>query len=254
MKVTFFLIVCICILFYSCNPNPDSFPDLASQSKIQQYYAQHFDTLHNSISEGTPGDGTLENGKIIPFYGDNFRYYSETSYLNGRAFVHHDLKALVLESYQDLHKKFPPERFGIMECSKKCGGKMSGHRTHQNGLSIDFMSPLKQNNASYYDLDYIGGSHYQLAFNDDGELISDTTISIDFEKMGQHILALYNKAAKHHLKIKKIILKMELKDDLYKTVSGQKIKEEKIYITMNLPPEVNSSHDDHYHIDFEIME
>jgi penicillin-insensitive murein endopeptidase len=91
------------------------------------------------------------------------------------------VKALVLESYKDLFIKFKNKKYGIMECSKQCCGKTSGHRTHQNGLNIDFMPPLKQNNASYYGLDDIGASHYQLAFYDDGELISDTTNKIVFE-------------------------------------------------------------------------
>lgn len=246
------IVFSILMFFSSCDletTDHDSKPD--HNSKIEQYYISQLDTLNNSKSTGLPGGGSLENGKIIPYFGDNFQYFSESSYLRGRAFVHHNVKALVLESYKDLLVKFPNEKFRIMECSEKCGGKISGHRTHQNGLSIDFMSPLKRNNTSYYALDDIGAAHYQLVFNDNGELVDDKTVVIDFEKLGQHILALHEKARKHHLKIKKIILKKELKDDLYKTVSGKKIKKEKIYITMNLPEKINDSHDDHYHIDFE---
>ena len=106
-------------------------------SKTDEYYKNHLDTLNNSESIGLPGGGTLENGKIMPYFGDNFQNYSESSYLRGRAFVHHNVRALVLESYNDLFIKFPNEKYRIMECSEKGGRKISGHRTHQNGLSID---------------------------------------------------------------------------------------------------------------------
>lgn len=254
---TFFKLIVILFgsffVFISCEEQSIlPIPEIPT-SATDIFYARHLDSLQNSESIGVPGKGSLVNGKIIPFSGTNFHYFSKTSYLHGRAFVNHNLKGLVLESYQDLSIQFPKQQFGIMECSKKEGGKISGHRTHQNGLSIDFMSPKMKENVPYYGLDHLGASHYQLAFNNDGKLIAEPSIEIDFEMMGQHILALHKKAKKHHLKIKKIILKKELKDNLYKTKSGRIIKKKKIYITMNLPPRINEAHDDHYHIDFQII-
>lgn len=220
---------------------------------VQAYYDLHADTLNNSISTGMPGDGTMENGKLFPFQGDNFKHFDEWSYINGRAFMNHNLRDLVLESYDSLFARFPDQYWGIMECSLKSGGEISGHRTHQNGLSIDFMTPLKKNDSAYYGLNDIGGPHYQLEFNDEGQLRSDTTISIDFVKMGEHILSLNEFAKSHGLRVKKVILMKSLKNDLYATPSGKMILRKRIYITMNLPPNVDASHDDHYHIDFEVI-
>lgn len=248
-----FCILFLFLILLSC----DEFTTISAQkilvSETEKIYDSNSDSLKNSISKGVPGNGSLVNGKTFPYTGNNFHYFSKESYVKERAFLNHRVKALVLESYQDLQEQSPEQKFGIMECSKKNGGKISGHRTHQNGLSIDFMSQKNRNNQSYYGLDHIGAKHYLLAFNNQGELISDTSVKIDFEMMGQHILALHKKAKKHHLKVKKVILKKELKDDLYKNSSGTEIKKKEIYITMNLPSKINEAHDDHYHIDFEVI-
>ncbi len=240
------------VLFFACKEAPTLPFSALPTSATELFYLSHVDSLKNSISLGVPGKGSMKNGKIIPYSGVNFHYFSKASYLGGRAFVNHNLKELVLESYKDLYAQFPEQQFGIMECSKKEGGQISGHRTHRNGLSIDFMSPKMKENNPYYGLDNLGAAHYLLAFNNDGKLTVEPSIEIDFEMMGQHILALNKKAKQHHLRIKKVILKKELKDDLYKTKSGSIIKKKGIYITMNLPPRINEAHDDHYHIDFEL--
>ncbi len=221
---------------------------------VQAYADLHMDTLNNSISTGVPGEGTMQNGKLFPFEGPNFKYFSQWSYINGRAFMNHQLRDVVLESYDTLLAQFPERFWGIMECSLKSGGVISGHRTHQNGLSIDFMTPLKKNDSAYYGLDDLGGRHYRLDFNDEGKLRSDTTISIDFDMMGEHILSLNRIAKLHGLKIKKVILMKSLKNDLYAVPSGEMILRKNIYITKNLPKNVDQSHDDHYHIDFIIIQ
>jgi penicillin-insensitive murein endopeptidase len=67
-----------------------------------------------------------------------------------------------------------------MECSNKEGGRIFPHRTHQNGLSVDFMIPLIKNGIPYYGLDNLGANHYLLDFNNNGEYLKDTSIKIDF--------------------------------------------------------------------------
>jgi penicillin-insensitive murein endopeptidase len=140
-----------------------------------------------------------------------------------------------------------------MECSNEDGGEIYPHRTHQNGLSVDFMSPLEKDGNPYYNLDTLGGTHYLLEFDDQGRYSADQTINIDFEVMAKHIWFLEQEARKNGLKISKIIIKKELKDDLFATEYGKKLKNSSIYFTQNLTPLINSLHDDHYHIDFEIL-
>ncbi len=137
-----------------------------------------------------------------------------------------------------------------METANQKGGNLYPHRTHQNGLSIDFMMPLIKDNKPYYKLDSLGTRHYLLAFNDKGEYSTDTSIKVDFNLIAQHILILNEKAKKEDLKVKKVIIKIEFKDELFATEYGKKLKKSGIYVVRGLPKMINALHDEHYHIDF----
>jgi penicillin-insensitive murein endopeptidase len=54
------------------------------------------------------------------------------------------------------------------------------------------------------------------------------------------------------VKIKKVIFKINLKDNLFKSKIGKKLKKSGIYFVKYLTPMVDNVHDDHYHIDFEL--
>ncbi len=216
---------------------------------IRRYMAKHPDGTSTSVSVGTVSNGSLKNGKLIPYRGTNFQYFDSMSYVNHRAFVHHKLKKTVLSSYNTLESK-SNRKYTIMECSNKTGGKLYPHRTHQNGLSIDFMMPLKKNGKPFYGLDNTGAGHYLLKFDEQGYLADDKSISIDFDATVQHILVLEQEARKNGLQIKKIIINTELKDELYAAKNGSQIKAQGIYVVQKLTPMINALHDDHYHIDF----
>lgn len=71
--------------------------------------------------------------------------------------------------------------------------------------------------------------------------------------MADHILILQKNARKYGLKIKKVIFKIDLKDELFATQYGKELKREGIYFAHNLTPLLNKLHDDHYHVDFELI-
>lgn len=221
---------------------------------IDSTIIKHYqDNLHSnkSTSLGSVSNGNLKNGAIFPFSGPNFNYFDTTSYLANRGFLNSDIKEIVLKAYAEMHRIYPQDTFCIMECSNKHGGEIKPHRTHQNGLSIDFMVPKQKDGKRYYGLDNLEAQHYLLQFNESGEWKEDTSISIDFETMAKHILMLEKVARENGYKISKVIFMKELKDELYTTTYGKKIKEQNIYITKNLSKLINLLHDDHYHIDFE---
>lgn len=193
----------------------------------------------------------MTNGKLIPFYGNNFSYFDKGSYLNGRGYVNSNLLTTILDSYKNLELSDSNRHFKIMESANKEGGKLYPHRTHQNGLSVDFMMPLIKENKPYYKLDSLGTSHYLLSFNDNGEYSNDTSVKVDFNLIAKHILLLNKKAKKEGLKIKKVIIKTEYKDALYTTEYGRKLKKSDVYIVKRLSKMINALHDEHYHIDFE---
>ena len=238
--VTLFLIV---FCFNCCSSGQDSV------EKIRKYYTDHTIDNLSSISHGSVSNGSLEHGKLIPYYGSNYSYFDTTSYFSGRAFLHEDVLAFTLKAYKNL-ENVSNRFYRIMECSNQMGGKLWPHQTHQNGTSIDFMMPLTKDHKPYYNLDEIGLSHYWLSFDDNGKYSEDKSVEIDFEAIAQHILLLNEAANEKGWKIKKVIIKIELKDELYATPSGKKLKAKGIYVVQGLSKMVNALHDDHYHIDF----
>lgn len=223
------------------------------EDRINAYYLENEGTNLPSEAIGSVSQGSLKNGKLVPFNGPNYHYFDTLSYLSGRAFVHDKLKATLIKTYKELESAHPDHHFCLMECSNKEGGKIHPHRTHQNGLSVDFMSPLQKNGEPYYGLDSLGAEHYLLSFDAKGRYAEDTSISINFEVLAQHLLILESQAREQGLKISKVIFKMELKDELYSSKYGEKLKQSSIYITKNLSPLINALHDDHYHVDFELI-
>jgi len=205
-----------------------------------------------SISLGNVGSGSLIHGKIVPFSGRNFVYFDTLSYISSRAFVNDKLLSTIQNTYSELEELLPNQHFCIMECSNEQGGEIHPHRTHQNGLSIDFMTPLMKEGNAYYELDHIGAPHYLLEFDNNGKYTKDPSVSIDFEKMAMHLLTLQKSAKKNGLKISKVILKTELKDELFSSIFGKQLAESGIYFTKSLTPMINALHDDHYHVDFEL--
>jgi len=207
--------------------------------------------IGQSESVGSVGNGHLVNGYLMPYSGPNFSYFSFISYfVMDNAYVHSKVSQTVLDAYRECQESCPQAHFRIMECSDKKGGKMLLHNTHQNGLSIDFMLPKKKNDQVFSRLDGLGLWHYFLDFKNDGSLRANESITIDFETMARHILALDDAGKKYGVRVKKVILKIELKDEFYRTTSGKKVRNRGIYFAKVLPELINSAHEDHYHIDF----
>lgn len=203
-----------------------------------------------SAAVGTVGNGTLKHAKLMPYKGKNFIYFDRDSYLAGRGFLHGSVRNSVLTTYDSLSRALPHRYFNIMECSNEHGGEMFPHKTHQNGMSIDFMMPLIKNNKPYYALDTIGAAHYALNFDDDGKYTRDPSVSIDFNLVARKILLLDYFARQNGLNIFKVIIKIELKDELFATEYGKLLKASDIYVVQGLSPLINALHDDHFHIDF----
>lgn len=207
-----------------------------------------------SKSVGKVNNGSLINGDRFDYYGQNYSYFSSGSYhILRRAYVHEKVKTITVNSYKKLSKSHPKQKWGIMECSRPHGGKMKPHRTHQNGTSIDFMTPLKWTNSNkqYRGRAHLGIWHYLLSFDQNGYMNKWKRVQIDFNMLAIHILELNKEAKKQGWKIKKVIFKINLKDNLFATVKGKELKKSGIYFAKYLTPMVDNVHDDHYHIDFE---
>ncbi len=221
--------------------------------EIQKFILDNPDDGEPSVSKGVVSNGTLLNGKLLPYSGSNFQYFADVSFLKGRAFVHSSVKKIVVDSYKILETKSSNHRFYLMESSNKCGGKLDPHKTHQNGTSIDFMMPLLKNNQEYIGLDTIGITHYLLNFDDRGRYSEDTLVKINFDLVALHLLELNKVAKKNGMKIGKVIIKLELKDELFASIYGKELLSNGIYFAQKLTPLINGVHDEHYHVDFEFI-
>lgn len=221
----------------------------AQPTAVDEYWKVHHQDSVPGTSIGTVHNGRLENGTVVPFSGDNFFYFDSTSYLNGRAFTHQSVCRTIVQTYAAL-AKVTEHRFGLMELSNEHGGEIYPHRTHQNGMSVDFMSPLVKHGRPYTAQDFVGGPHYLMDFDNTGHWTEDSEVLIDFDLIARHILALDSTAGTNGLQIEKVIWKMELRDELFATPAGKKLQASGIYITRQLTPLINSLHDDHYHVDF----
>lgn len=222
-------------------------------SITDQYYQSNVNDSIESTSHGTVAGGTLENGTLIPFEGSNYSYFDASSYLGGRAFTHSKVAQITINAYTALEKQGVSRKFKVMELSRKNGGKLFPHRTHQNGLSADYMMPLEKEGKPYYELDNQGASHYLLDFDKSGTFSEDSQVVIDFDTAAKHILELERQARKLGMRIEKVIFNTFLKDELFATPNGKKLKQSGIYITQNLSPLINDLHDDHYHVDFTFL-
>lgn len=220
---------------------------------IQDLYDQYQNQRAASISSGTVSNGSLKNGRIFPFKGPNFIYFDSASYLDKHAFTHERVHRAVLETYKRFETILPEFEFGLMECSNEHGGKIWPHRTHQNGLSVDFMSPLLKNGAPNTDFNTTGLPHYLMDFDENGVYTENPAYAIDFNLVAQHILTLNEEAKKQGLKIDKVILKIDLKDNLFATEYGKKLQTSGIYFATKLSDLIDSLHDDHYHVDFGLL-
>ena len=205
-----------------------------------------------SESTGSVRNGKLHNGWLIPYEGENFRYFSLFSYyILNNAFVHSSVYATVMDAYKTCATTCPGIKFGIMECTGKHGGRMLFHWTHQNGTSVDFMVPLKRGNDDNVWANKTGLVHYLLKFNQEGEFSLGHKTRIDFETIAKHIIALDDAAHQHGLKIRKILFNTDLHDDLFSTPSGKILAERNLRFIPHVSDLINMVHDDHYHIDFE---
>lgn len=198
-------------------------------------------------------NGSLTNAWLLPYCGENFKYFSPLSYyVLDRAYVDSRVYAAVTGAYENLARDFPDRYWRVMECSRETGGRMWPHRTHRNGMSVDFMVPKSRKGAPGYWLDWLGIWHYGLRFNDAGQSSLRPSTVLDFTAMGHHLLALDEAARASGLYLKKVILKIELKDDFFATEPGKQLRARGVYFARALSPRVNALHDDHYHVDFAV--
>lgn len=194
---------------------------------------------------GTTADGKLENGWKLPHAGVNFEAYSTTGWLLGRTYVHSQVFEVVLAAYARLSREFPDRLYVYGETGKRRGGEFSPHKTHRNGLSVDFMVPLanERGHSVAMPTSPLNKWGYGLEFDESGRL---DELVIDAEAMAEHLYQLHSAATQAGIGVRRVIFDPRLQPLLHGTRRWDYLKEQLRFSTR--PSWVR--HDDHYHVDF----
>lgn len=195
---------------------------------------------------GSVSRGALREAWKLPRSGTNFRAYSDLGWLLGRTFVHSAVHQVVIDAYQRLATARPEHEFVYGETGFESGGSFEPHRTHQNGVSVDFMVPVRDASGAVVELptSVFRKFGYGLEFDDAGKL---GDLRIDFEAMALHLAELKRSAKRRRIRIARVIFDPELRSLLARTPTWVEIKDLPF---MTKPPWVR--HDEHYHVDFEL--
>ena len=210
-------------------------------------FASGSSKAEESVCYGTTGNGRLAGGVKLPAKGPNFVAYSRVAGWLGRTYVHSKVRDVILDAYRLLETELPSTIYKYAETGFKEGGKFKPHKTHQNGLSVDFTVPVTDvhGNSVQMQTNAFNKYGYSNEFDAEGKF---EDYRIDFEALGAHIVALHKAALQHGIGVWRVIFDPQLQPKLFATSYGSYIKQ---HITI---PNKKSwvRHDDHYHVDFSI--
>lgn len=202
----------------------------------------------SSTCYGTTSDGRLENGVQLPASGINYEGYSTIARIVGRTYVHSGVKEIIINAYKKLEIELPDKVFKYAETGFENGGRFKPHKTHRNGLSVDFMTPVMNSdgksvhlptsplNKFGYNIEFDQESHYQ-------------GLSIDYEALAAHIVILHKEAELSGHGLWRVIFDPDLQPRLFETRYAD-------YLQNNISFSKKPSwvrHDEHYHVDFLIQ-
>ncbi len=184
----------------------------------------------------------------LPYSGTNFQAYSWVWHAVGRCYLRGATAATVLDAYAELEKSLPDRHFVYGETGWNGGGRFWPHRTHREGLSADFMTPVLRHlpdggrapaTPSCMPWNLWGyGTRLDAAGRNGGR-------ELDAAACIAHLAALNTAAARRGLRIKLVILDPPLLNILRASSDFRKIADLPF-----LPKTAWFPHDGHYHVDF----
>lgn len=207
------------------------------------------DFASSSESEcfGSTSNGYLKNGVQLPEKGNNYEGYSLVARMAGRTYVHSKVHDIMLAAYKQLETEQANKVFKYAETGFKEGGQFKPHKTHRNGLSVDFMVPvLNKQGQSVHLPTHIGNKFgYNIEFDHQGRY---KEFNIDYSAMAAHIVALHQAATSQGHELWRVIFDPKLQKYLFNT-------EYAAYLKQHIQFSSKASwvrHDEHYHVDFKI--
>jgi len=176
-----------------------------------------------SICIGTVSNGWLENGVKLPAEGNNFSAYSSLGSMLGRTYIHSKVAEIVLATYQTLERSTSGKVFVYGETGWSSGGRIRPHRTHKNGLSVDFMVPIVDASGKSVPLptSILNKYGYNIDFDTKGQ---HENYFIDFEAMAEHLYQLDVEAKAKKAGIAQVIFEPLYLPKLFETKRGNYLK------------------------------
>jgi len=200
----------------------------------------------SSRCHGTVNRGSIEGSVQLPAEGANFTAYSTLAVAMGRNHVHSEVSAIMLDAYARLESTAPGSQYVYGESGNEYGGPFRPHRTHQNGLSVDFFVPVHGKDGKParlptpatqrfgYDIEFDRNARY-------GEF------GIDFAAMAEHLYQLDQAARARGHGIALVIFDTAYLPRLFATPRGAELKR------LNFMKGKSwVRHDEHYHVDFAV--
>jgi len=91
-----------------------------------------------SVSEGTPMDGSLTRGEVLPWKGSGYEMLKASRDRRARFGVS-ELVALVKEAAHKVRHRFRGSLLRVGDLSTRKGGPIDNHGSHQNGRDVDLL-------------------------------------------------------------------------------------------------------------------
>jgi len=200
-----------------------------------------------STCYGTTSKGRLDNGIALPSSGPNYVGYSTVARLAGRTYVHSQVANIIVNAYKSLEKEQSDKVFKYAETGFKEGGQFKPHKTHRNGLSVDFMTPVvnESGQSAHLPTHPLNKFGYKIEFDINGKYEEYT---IDYVALAAHVVALHKEAIAQGVDLWRVIFDPKLQPELFKTSYGP-------YLKKHIQFSKKRSwvrHDEHYHVDFAI--
>jgi len=201
-------------------------------------------TVSASTCFGSTSNGRLEEACKLPLSGANYSSYSTVLWVAGRTYVHCKVRDVLVNSYKALRHTSSGYVFVYGETGKKNGGVFKPHKTHQNGLSVDLMIPVKNADGESVKLPthILNKYGYDIDFTLDGIY---KNLVIDYEAFAAQLAAIKTEAKSQGIGIWRVLFDPKMQHNLRLTSHWQQISD--------IPMSTKRSwvrHDDHFHIDF----
>ena len=196
---------------------------------------------------GTTSRGRVEGSVSLPVSGSNFSPYSRLGVSLGRTHVHAQVAYIVTDAYAELARQTPDVRYVYGETGWPSGGRFKPHRSHQNGLSVDFFVPVRNSARQSVPLPTNVGDRFGYDIEFDAQARWGD-YRIDFPALAEHLYQLHRAAESRGVGISQVIFDRTYLPQLFATPRGAWLRQHLTF--MKAKPWVR--HDEHYHVDFAI--